>query len=159
MSLVIKSVFAVMLAVAVQPAQASSGHTETPYGVLGHEKAINRVIDLTASEYAFNQQKIVVKKGETIKFVLKNSGQEEHEMTIGDAAMQQEHRKMMAAMPGMAHSHMAGHGHVMHGNTVSAKQGETKSLIWHFTQSGRFEFACNFPGHAELGMQGIIEVR
>jgi len=140
-------------------ATASSGHaTETAYGKPGSDKKIDRVIDLSAQEYSFSKQDVRVKQGETIKFVVKNTGQEDHELTIGDEAMQQEHRKMMAAMPGMDHSKMTDHGHVMHGNSVTAKPGETKTLVWQFSKPGKFAFACNFPGHAELGMTGDIIV-
>ncbi len=133
-------------------------HAETPYGKSGTAGKIDRTIVLEAKDYAFDRPDIRVKRGETIKFVVKNSGQEDHELTLGDSAMQNEHRKMMAEMPGMDHSQMAGHGHVMHGNSVSVKPGETKTLVWHFTKAGQFEFACNFPGHAELGMTGKLVV-
>lgn len=133
-------------------------HAETPYGKPAEGRKADRTIVLEAKDYAFNRPDIRVKRGETITFVVKNTGQEDHELTVGDSAMQSEHRKMMAEMPGMDHSQMTGHGHVMHGNSVSVKPGETKSLTWHFTRAGEFEFACNFPGHAELGMTGKLVV-
>lgn len=156
-----KKYLAVLIIVSVVcPLSAMAGtarHSSvTAYGEPGNPKQIDRMIMLEAKDYAFDQKAIHVRRGETIKFTVKNIGEQEHELTIGDQAMQLEHRKMMAEMPGMDHSKMA--GHTMHHNNVSLKPGETKSLVWRFSKAGAFAFACNFPGHAELGMDGTIIV-
>ena len=36
---------------------------------------------------------------------------------------------------------------------------ESDALIWKFTKSGEFEFACLIPGHYEAGMHGTIIVK
>ena len=92
------------------------------------------------------------KKGETVKLILTNKGTQDHEITIASAAEQQEHRQMMQEMAGMKMTHNDG-------NSVSVAPGETKELVWDFTKSGSFEFACNYPGHAEIGMEGKIAVK
>ena len=63
---------------------------------------------------------------------------------------------MMSQMSGM--NMTAGHQHD-EGDVVDAKPGETKELIWRFTKRGKFQFACNYVGHAEAGMIGTINVR
>ena len=44
-------------------------------------------------------------------------------------------------------------------NMVTAKPGATQSFVWKFTKPGTFQFACNIPGHAEVGMVGKIDVQ
>lgn len=91
-----------------------------------------------------------------MRFVFVNKGEQPHEFMIADAAEQDEHRKMMAEMSGA--SMPAAHQHV-EGNVVDAKPGETKELTWRFTKRGKFQFACNYVGHAEAGMVVTIIVR
>lgn len=124
------------------------------YGEPGDAKKVNRKITITATEIAFDVKDIRIKKGETIRFVLINKGEQPHELVLGDAKEQAEHRQMMIDMAGMDMSEMHHNDH----NSVSANPGETKELIWHFTKKGTFEFACDFPGHADLGMMGSLEV-
>jgi uncharacterized cupredoxin-like copper-binding protein len=137
-----------------QPVLANEGHDSKRYGKLGDPKQVTRTINLTATEIAFNTKSIKVKKGETVKFVLANKGEQNHEMTIGDAASQKAHRKMMETMT-MEDMNKMGHKHT---SSVDTKPGQTKSLVWTFTEAGQFEFACNYPGHADLGMKGKILV-
>ncbi len=144
-------------------ALASPGHTgpdALAYGQSGVAAKVTRTVRIEASEIKYNVTDFKFKVGETVKFVLVNKGAQDHELTIADTATQLAHRKMMqdmAAMPNMDMSKMPGHGHGAE-STVTAKPGETKELVWQFTKPGSFEFACNFPGHAEVGMAGKILV-
>jgi len=150
------------------PALAGPGHDGgTAYGRPGDPAKITRTVTIVATEIAYDKAALSFKTGETVKFILANKGEQDHELTIGDAAMQAEHSKMMeqmAAMPGMDHGamgrgDMAMGGHEMHGNSVDTAPGETKELVWQFTKPGTFEFVCNYPGHAEVGMTGTITVQ
>jgi uncharacterized cupredoxin-like copper-binding protein len=96
-----------------------------------------------------------VKAGETVRFVLVNKGEQPHELVIGSADEMAEHRQMMRDMAGMDMTQM----HHNEGNSISTEPGETKELIWHFGKAGTYEFACNYPGHAELGMEGRLIVK
>lgn len=145
-------------------AWASAGHSggdENLAGRPGDPRKAVRTVRLVASEIKFNVNRLTSKVGETVKFVLVNSGEQDHELTIGDTAFQLDHRKVMqdmAAMPGAGMKRIGGHDHAV-GSAVSVKPGETRELVWQFTRAGAFEFACNFPGHAEAGMAGTITVR
>lgn len=130
-------------------------HEASAFGKPGDPKKVDRTITITATEIAFDVKNIVVKKGETIRFVLVNKGEQPHELTIADAAEQAEHRQMMTEMAGMDMTGM----HHNDGNSISTEPGETKELIWTFTTAGKFEFACNYPGHAEIGMEGPLVVQ
>jgi uncharacterized cupredoxin-like copper-binding protein len=125
---------------------------EAGFGKPGDPKKVDRTITLEATEIAFDVKKIVVKKGETIRFILVNKGDQPHEFTIADADEQAEHRRMMGSMDMGAMDHDDG-------NSISAEPGETKELVWTFTTAGKFEFACNYPGHAESGMEGPLTVQ
>lgn len=104
----------------------------------------------TLDTMTFEPSKISVSAGETVTFVVTNSGQILHEFTLGDALMQKEHADMMAHMPaGMAHDLS---------NSIRVQPGETKHLTWRFGGAGTIEYACHEPGHYEAGMRGQIAV-
>jgi uncharacterized cupredoxin-like copper-binding protein len=96
---------------------------------------------------SFEPSGVSVSAGETITFVVTNSGAAVHEFTLGDAAMQHEHAAQMEQMPGMAHDQP---------NSISLQPGETKQLTWQFSHATTIEYACHEPGHYEAGMRGNI---
>lgn len=126
----------------------------------GDPKNVVRTVRLVASEIKFDIDGLSFKSGDTIKFIIVNKGEQDHELAIGDRVFQLNHRKAMEAMVTMNPAGMNGMpGHnQMHGNAVTVKPGETRELVWQFTRPGKFEFDCNFPGHAEAGMAGSITV-
>lgn len=161
------------------PAYAKAGHTYA-FGAPGKADEAARTIEVNLADNYYEPDKITVKPGETIRFVLKNSGEFLHEFNIDTMAAHAEHRKEMAAMmemgmisetgidPGkmnMDHSKMAMGGakksqdmQMMHDdpNNVMLKPGETRELVWKFSKTMEIEFACNMPGHYESGMMGRI---
>lgn len=160
---------AVAMAVCLSSAAlGDEGHGHgAAFGRPGDPDKVTRTVTIEATEIDFDTHELTFEVGETVRFVLVNKGEQNHELTIGDADTQLAHREMMAAMPGMDHAHMTseemagmeGHDHMMAGNMVDTKPGETHSFVWQFTEPGGFEFACNYPGHAELGMTGTITVK
>jgi uncharacterized cupredoxin-like copper-binding protein len=93
---------------------------------------------------------IVVKRGETVRFVVRNDGKLMHEMVIGTMKELKDHAELMRRFPGMEHDepYMA---HVAPG-----KEGE---IVWQFTRAGEFHYACLVPGHMEAGMIAKITVK
>jgi uncharacterized cupredoxin-like copper-binding protein len=93
---------------------------------------------------------ISVKRGETLRFVVRNHGKAMHEMVIGTLKELQDHAELMRKFPGMEHDepYMA---HVGPG-----KRGE---IVWQFTKPGEFYYACLVPGHMEAGMIAKITVK
>ena len=93
---------------------------------------------------------IVVKRGETVRFLVRNDGKVMHEMVIGAMKDLKEHAELMRKFPNMEHDepYMA---HVAPG-----KEGE---LVWQFTKAGEFHYACLIPGHMEAGMIAKITVK
>ncbi|MGB9429309.1 MAG: plastocyanin/azurin family copper-binding protein [Gammaproteobacteria bacterium] len=99
----------------------------------------------------FEPARIVVTRGETVKFVVSNAGKLAHEFVIGDAAVQAAHEKEMRAMAGMSMQDDV--------NGISLPPGETRYLVWTFTRDGTVEYACHDPGHFAAGMVGKIRIQ
>jgi len=144
---------------------------ETPFGRAGNPKRVNRsvrvgmndsmhfvatasakpdrVTDAGDGGHAMRGD-LVVKRGETIRFVVRNEGKVMHEMVIGSMKELKEHAELMRKFPDMEHdeAYMA---HVAPG-----KEGE---IVWQFTRAGEFHYACLVPGHMEAGMIAKITVK
>jgi uncharacterized cupredoxin-like copper-binding protein len=98
----------------------------------------------------FNPSSIKVKRGETVRFVLTNSGKLKHEMVLGSMSDLKKHADMMRKNPEMEHAEE---------NMVSVESGKSGELIWKFSSSGNVDFACLQPGHFEAGMKGKVAVK
>lgn len=125
------------------------GHGDSAAGRPGNAKKISRTIKIAALDIKYDKPEIKVKVGETIKFVLANSGKLRHEFMIGNADEQREHAEMMKQMPDMVHAEP---------NMITVEPGETKSLVWQFTKAGTVEIACHIAGHYEAGMKSKVTV-
>jgi uncharacterized cupredoxin-like copper-binding protein len=98
----------------------------------------------------FVPDRVEVRRGETIRFVVHNGGKVRHEMVLGSARELKAHAELMRKFPGMEHADP---------KQVSVEPGGTAELVWRFTRSGTFDFACLQPGHYEAGMTGKVAVR
>lgn len=127
----------------------------------GEPGEVDRTIRIAAEDIDFSEERIEVDAGETVRFVITNTGELVHDFTIGTVEAQADHREEMAEMlaqkPDPA-SLITAHHHAG-ANAVMLAPGETKELIWIFEQASDVEFACNVPGHYEAGMHGEIGVR
>jgi len=126
------------------------GHAQG-VGKPGDPQKVSRAINVVMSDdMQFTPAQVDVKRGETIRFVVRNAGQTKHEMVIASMAELKQHVKTMRKMPGMEHDDP---------NQVTLAPGETGELIWQFTKAGTVEFACLQPGHFEAGMIGKVSVK
>jgi len=145
------AMFAIALAAAPG---AVSAHGDASAGRPGDPAKPARTIEIVMSETAdgmrFTPDRVEARAGEQIRFALRNAGGLEHEFVLGTRAANQEHARMMAAMPDMKH-HDA--------NAVTLAPGAAGALVWRFTHKGDFEFACLIAGHYEAGMHGEAIVR
>jgi uncharacterized cupredoxin-like copper-binding protein len=120
-------------------------------GEPGDPKAKARTISIVMSdEMRFSPETVTVKRGETIRFVVKNHGQLRHEMTLGTMDELVEHAKVMEQHPDMEHDDP---------NAVTVEPGQSKTILWTFTKAGSFDYGCLVPGHMPAGMKGRIIVR
>ena len=128
----------------------SDEHAST-VGKPGDAAKVTRTIAVDMTDnMRFTPANFTVKKGETIKFVVKNSGKIKHEMVLGSMKELKEHGEMMKKMPEMEHADA---------NQVTLDPGKTGELVWQFTKAGKFDFACLQPGHFEAGMKGKVAVK
>ena len=120
------------------------------WGIAGDAKRVSRTVQISMLDtMRFNPEKIEAKQGDTIRFVIKNTGQVLHEFVIGTQKENAEHAALMVKFPTMEHSepYMA---HV--------PPGKTGEIIWTFNKPGDFDFACLIAGHYQAGMIGKIKV-
>lgn len=134
--------------VAAKPRKIST--EETAFGRPGDAGRAARTIDVRMSdEMRFDPAVIDVRRGETIRFRVTNSGKTLHEMVIGTSKDLEAHAALMRKFPDMEHeeAYMA---HV--------SPGKTEEIVWQFTKPGQFRFGCLVAGHFEAGMVGEIKV-
>jgi uncharacterized cupredoxin-like copper-binding protein len=124
---------------------------EKDFGRSADAKKAARTIKVDMSDkMRFTPEVLTIKRGETVRFLVKNSGKTMHEMVLGTMPELKEHAELMRKFPEMEHDepYMA---HV--------KPGKTEALAWQFTKAGDFFYGCLVPGHFEAGMLGKIVVR
>ena len=123
---------------------------EKAFGRQGDPKKVGKTIEIDmADTMRYTPDTLTVRRGDTIKFIVKNSGKQTHEMVIGTQKELNEHSELMRKFPTMEHEEP----YMIH---VSA--GKTEEMIWQFTKAGEFHFGCLIPGHFEAGMKGKISV-
>ncbi|QSP95739.1 cupredoxin family protein [Marinobacter salinisoli] len=134
-------------------------HGMGPVGRPGSADAVDRVIEVSAGDdMAFDPGALNIRGGQTVKFVVTNTGQIPHEFVIGTASEHEEHREQMRQM--MANG--GGHHDHQGPNMVMLEPGETKTLIWRFADApvdGQLQLACNIPGHYEAGMHSPVHIK
>ncbi|MEZ5739873.1 MAG: cupredoxin family protein [Burkholderiaceae bacterium] len=134
-----------------KPAKADIEEAEQmPWGIAGDPARIDRTIEMSMSDaMRFTPDRIDVRLGETIRFVIRNDGKLLHEYVLGTRAANDEHAALMVRFPNMEHDapYMA---HV--------PAGETGEIVWHFNRAGRFDYACLIAGHYQAGMIGSVTV-
>lgn len=166
---------AALIATASAVALAAGGHSgghQNAYGEPAAAAQATRTITVIMRDNNYEPERITVKAGEVIKFVIRNEGELLHEFAIGRRADHMAHQKMMAMMLDhgmitttsidpekmkMDHGGMSmSHAHGPESGSVLVEPGKSAELVWKFRQADRLEFACTVPGHYEAGMVGRI---
>ena len=125
-------------------------HDDEAIGKPGVVTATTRTVAVDMSDkMRFTPSSFNAKQGETIRFVIKNSGNLKHEFILGTEKELKEHYELMKKNPEMEHSEP---------NMITLAGGKTGEIIWQFTKSGKIDFACLQPGHYDAGMKGIVTV-
>lgn len=128
------------------------GHGASMVGQPGIEEKVTKVINVEANDQMrFIHKKFEAKAGETIKFVVKNTGKIMHEFAVGTKEEHMAHGKMMMNNPNMHHGASTG--------VISIEPGKTETLIWEFSKSMSAQLACNVPGHYQAGMHSEIKIK
>jgi len=135
------------------PSMDGRSHPEFSFGQPGDAAKADKVVQITMGDMNFDPQMLTVAIGQTIRFVVTNRSEIDHDFTIGDAVTQRAHREEMLEV-----MQNGGTEHRNDPNAVLVKAGEQQELVWTFTVAGPLEFDCNIPGHFEAGMRGTISV-
>ena len=123
----------------------------TAFGREGNPRKVSRTIKVDmADTMRFTPADVTVKRGETVRFVIHNKGRQLHELVLGTTRALKEHAELMKRFPEMEHADP---------NMAHVKPGATGEIVWQFTKSGAFQFACLQPGHYESGMVGKVAVK
>lgn len=132
-------------------AQAHEGEAhDASIGESGDAAKATRTVEVDMTDnMRFTPSSIDAKQGETIRFVVKNSGQLKHEFVLGTYKALKQHAELMKKFPEMEHSDP---------NQVTVQPGKTGEVVWHFTKAGKVQFACLQPGHYDAGMKGQVQV-
>jgi uncharacterized cupredoxin-like copper-binding protein len=104
-------------------AAAQTGDAARPY-------ADATVVEVTATDLAFDPSSITIDAGQPTNVRLTNEGQVFHDLTIPDLDV-----------------------------TLAAEPGETVTAGITVDTPGTYEFLCTVPGHADAGMRGTLTVR
>ena len=139
-------------------------------GEEGKLSEVNRTIEIKMYDNYFEPKEIIVKKDETIKFIVSNYGELVHEFNIATKEMHIKHQPEMqkliehgillvdkinmVKMKEMSKKdHSLSHSH---SNSIMVEPKKTGEIIWKFSKDIVLEIACNIPGHYESGMVGKI---
>ena len=136
---------------------AGHGHgagDETAYGKPGDAKKPARLVQVTMAEkdgkMVFIPDRIEVRRGEQIKFAMRNNGELDHELVLATLQENLKHAIDMQKNPDMEHDDP---------NAKRLAPKKTGEIVWQFTKAGEFDFSCLIPGHREAGMTGKVIVK
>lgn len=155
----ISQLFAMLALAASGAAFASGNHAgghghdegdETAIGKPGVAAKASRTVTIEMSDkMRFTPSDLAVKKGETVRLIIKNIGQLKHELSLGTQEELLEHLEQMRKFPDMEHDEPG---------KITLEPGKQGEIVWQFTKAGVVDFACLIPGHYEAGMKGAIKV-
>ena len=147
------------LALSATPVFAASGapghsHASFSAGEPGDPKKPARVVQISMKEedgkMLFIPQRVEVKRGEQVKFILRNNGELDHEFVLATTEENLQHAEEMKKNPEMEHDDP---------NAKRIIPKKTNEIVWKFSKAGTFEYGCLIPGHREAGMTGTVIVK
>ena len=107
----------------------------------------------TLDEFRFEPSEVTVEAGETIRFVVSNSGELEHEFVLGPEHVQMAHEE--ASKMGGEHGEMHVEGQLA---ALELQPGETKEATVTFEEGGEILMGCHVQGHYDAGMVGQVVI-
>jgi uncharacterized cupredoxin-like copper-binding protein len=124
---------------------------DASFGREGDPRKVQRVIRIDMSDaMRYFPDQIRVKRGDTVRFVVRNRGKVPHELVLGTMDALKQHATLMKQSGSMDHEEP---------NMAHVAPGSSGRLVWQFTKTGEFYYGCLIPGHFEAGMIGTIVVR
>ena len=141
-------------------------------GEKGKLSEVNKTIEIKMYDNYFEPNVLIIKKGETIKFIVYNYGEFVHEFNIATKEMHLKHQSEMMRMveneillanriDKKKMKELSKKDHSMshsHSNSVLLEPNQSGEIIWKFNTDANLEVACNVPGHYEAGMIASINL-
>ena len=139
-----------LFSTAMAAGEHAGGHESEAIGKPGVAAKARRTVQIDMTDaMRFLPASVSVQHGETVRFVVKNSGKVKHEMVLGTEKELKEHYEVMKKNPEMEHAD---------DNMVTVAPGKSGEIVWQFTKAGKIDFACLQPGHYDAGMKGAVNV-
>ncbi len=136
------------------PGAAGHHDGEVAYGKPGDPKKPARLIQIAMGEkdgkMHFIPNRIEIRRGEQVRFQLRNNGELDHELVLATLEENLKHAIEMQKNPDMEHDDP---------NAKRLAPKKTGEIVWVFTKAGQFDFSCLIPGHREAGMAGTVVVK
>jgi uncharacterized cupredoxin-like copper-binding protein len=149
------ALFALLIAAFATPAFANAGHSgPEPVGEPGKKSEATRTFKVVMKEtddgqMVFSPTSFKIRKGQTVVFDIKNTGELDHEFILDSKDKILEHKAVMEKFPEMEHDDA---------NAIRLKPGASGQIVWKFVNDGDFEIACLVPGHMQSGMRADVVV-
>lgn len=105
-----------------------------------------RTVTLVAHHSHWSVSHIDVRTGTALRIVVRNEDPIDHELIVGDAAVQDRHERGTEAK------------HAPRPGEISVPAGTTVETTVTFPASGTVFYGCHLPGHWDYGMHGTITV-
>ncbi len=131
-------------------AAAHEAHGGYSAGEPGDPKKPAREIVVLMDEMDYSPAMIEVKRGEQVRFVVRNVGKEAHEFLLATTAENLKHGESMKKNPDMEHDEP---------NGLRLDPKKSGEILWRFSKAGTFEYSCLIPNHREYGMIGKVVVK
>ena len=132
--------------------------TPAPSMVAGTE-AQPRDVSVIMRDYHFDPTPLYLFPGETVRLTVFNAGMIDHELVLGEAAVQQAWAAADAAATppaAFATSPPASVDPSVGGLRIELPSGASTTVTYHVPTDGQLELICHLPGHEEAGMVGQV---
>jgi uncharacterized cupredoxin-like copper-binding protein len=103
-------------------------------------------VELVIHHSRFSPDHLTLPRGRVVRFVVRNKDPIDHELIVGDDAVQARHENGTEAH----------HGAIP--GEVSVPAGSVATTTYAFTMPGPVPFGCHLPGHWAYGMRGEVRL-
>jgi uncharacterized cupredoxin-like copper-binding protein len=108
-----------------------------------------RTVHVDMRDNAYSPDHLAIRRGETVRFVFRNTGKVPHDAVLGDEQAQTDHEMEMSSGSAMHHGG---------GDAVTADPGKAATLTHTFGSGGDLLIGCHELGHYAAGMKLTIDV-
>src|SRR3954451_16908815 len=156
--LIVGAALAVGLVMLGATLAGAPGPTPGPSGQPGTD-ATPRDVNVIMRDYRFDPTPLYLYAGETVRLYVFNAGMVEHELVLGDSAVQEAwaDADAVATPPApLATAPQASVDHDVGGLRLVLASGGVSTVVYHVPATGSLQMLCHLPGHLERGMAADV---